>query len=95
MTTPSAHLSAHGCFSACLLLLVFGAVQFKGPATHTLRCTLLRCASKTQEAEEETQEGKCKWSYGPSCPVDFPLNIHSFIRSSVFTSAAARSAAYV
>jgi len=20
-------------------------------------------------------EGKCKWSYGPSCPVDFPLNI--------------------
>ena len=26
-------------------------------------------------------EGKCKWSYGPSCPVDFPLNIfiHSFI----------------
>jgi len=31
-------------------------------------------------------EGKCKWSYGPSCPVDFPLNIfiHSFIYS--FTS---------
>ena len=26
-------------------------------------------------------EGMCKWSYGPSCPVDFPLNIfiHSFI----------------
>jgi len=25
-------------------------------------------------------EGKCMWSYGPSCPVDFPLNIfiHSF-----------------
>ena len=25
-------------------------------------------------------EGKCKWSYGPSCPVDFPLNIfiHSY-----------------
>ena len=20
-------------------------------------------------------EGKCKWSYGPSCPVDFQLNI--------------------
>ena len=26
-------------------------------------------------------EGKCKWSYGPSCPVDFPLNI--FIHSCV------------
>ena len=28
-------------------------------------------------------EGKCKWSYGPSCPLDFPLNIfiHSFIHS--------------
>ena len=28
-------------------------------------------------------EGKCKWSYGPSCPVDFPLNIfiHSVIHS--------------
>ena len=24
-------------------------------------------------------EGKCKWSYGPSCPADFPLNI--FIQS--------------
>ena len=26
-------------------------------------------------------EGKCKWCYGPSCPVHFPLNIfiHSFI----------------
>jgi len=25
-------------------------------------------------------EGKCKWSYSPSCPVDFPLNIfiHSY-----------------
>jgi len=24
-------------------------------------------------------EGKCKWSYGPSCPVVFcPLNIHLF-----------------
>ena len=26
-------------------------------------------------------EGKCKWSYGPSCPVDFLLNI--FVRSFV------------
>ena len=32
-------------------------------------------------------EGKCKWSYGPSCPVDFPLNIfiHSFIHSSEYS----------
>jgi len=30
-------------------------------------------------------EGKCKWSYGPSCPVDFPLNIfiHLYIACSV------------
>ena len=26
-------------------------------------------------------ERKCKWSYGPFCPVDFLLNIHSFIHS--------------
>jgi len=25
----------------------------------------------------------CKWSYGPSCPVDFPLNISLFIHSFV------------
>jgi len=35
-------------------------------------------------------EGKCKWSYGPSCPVDFSLNIfiHSFIHcASVYQAA--------
>ena len=27
-------------------------------------------------------KGKCRWSYGPSCPVDFPLNIiHLFIQA--------------
>ena len=33
-------------------------------------------------------EGKCKWSYGPSCPVDFPLNIfiHSFKETWTTTS---------
>ena len=33
-------------------------------------------------------EGKCKWSYGPSCPADFPLNIfiHSFIPKLWLTS---------
>jgi len=29
-------------------------------------------------------EGKCKWFYGPSCPVVFPLNI--FIRSRQITT---------
>jgi len=29
-------------------------------------------------------KGKCKWSYGPSCSVDFPLNI--FIHSTWCTN---------
>jgi len=35
-----------------------------------------------QNFKQTTLTGKCKWSYGPSCPVDFPLNIfiHSFTR---------------
>ena len=28
-----------------------------------------------QNTQNDCNEGKCKWSYGPSCPVDFPLNV--------------------
>jgi len=45
----------------------------------SIKMTPFEASQPENRDQVMNNEGKCKWSYGPSCPVDFPLNIHSFI----------------